>query len=235
MIRTFDIILSATALLCLLPLFVIVIVVLRFTGEGQVFYRQIRVGRGGKTFELLKFTTMRKNSSSTGSGELTLPGDPRVLPVGRFLRKTKIDELPQLINVLKGELSLIGPRPQTPRYYCCYPPDVQTIISQVRPGLSGVSSVLFRNEESLFAKVADPLRFDKEVIMPYKGELERWFVLNYSVGLYWELIFLTLMVWIFPKSCFHKRLLKRVPPPPPELASLFGWSNAKFDQENSSN
>jgi lipopolysaccharide/colanic/teichoic acid biosynthesis glycosyltransferase len=108
-----------------LPLWIIVIPILRFTGEGEVFFRQPRVGKDGKLFDLLKFATMLKNSPNIGTGELTLHNDPRVLPVGRWLRKSKINELPQLINVWLGHMSIAGPRPQTPRCFAAYAEEIQ--------------------------------------------------------------------------------------------------------------
>jgi lipopolysaccharide/colanic/teichoic acid biosynthesis glycosyltransferase len=220
MIRFFDIALSASALLIFLPLFLSVMLLLRVTGEGEVFYRQIRIGRRGREFGLLKFATMLKNSPKIGAGELTLQHDPRVLPMGRFLRKTKINELPQLLNILKGDLSIIGPRPQTFRYYNCYREEDREFIAQVRPGLSGVGSILFRDEESLIAQVPDPIRFDDEVIMPYKGQIERWFVCQQSPSLYFELILTTVLVVLWPSRGFHQHLMIRLPSPPETLVGL---------------
>ena len=135
--RSLDILLSGLALLVLSPLLVPVAIALRLTGEGEVFFIQQRVGRGGQPFGLYKFATMLKDSPNIGTGELTVHNDPRVLPVGRFLRKSKINELPQLINVLIGDMSIAGPRPQTPRCFAAFPPAMQDRIKQVRPGLSG--------------------------------------------------------------------------------------------------
>lgn len=219
-IRGFDIFLSLTALLVLSPLLILVAIFLRFSGEGEVFYRQVRIGKGGHEFQLLKFATMIKNSAAIGSGELTLPKDPRVLPLGRILRKTKLNELPQLWNIIVGDLSLIGPRPQTRRYYDCYHPVDRFWIDTIRPGLSGVGSILFRDEETLFSKVVDPVAFDYQLIMPYKGSVEHWFAVHQSVGLYFGLIFITIWVIIFPSSRLHHRLLRHVPAPPAPLSKL---------------
>lgn len=120
--RTLDILFSATALAILAPLLVLVALLLRVTGEGEVFFRQNRVGRNGRMIGLWKFATMLKNSPSIGTGTVTLKDDPRVLPIGRVLRRTKINELPQLLNILTGEMSLIGPRPQTKRCFDAFPP-----------------------------------------------------------------------------------------------------------------
>ena len=220
-IRGFDLLFSLAALLAFSPLLLLVALALRFSGEGEVLYRQVRIGKGGREFHLLKFATMMKNSPAMGSGELTLPNDPRVLPLGRILRKTKLNELPQLLNIVAGDLSLIGPRPQTRRYYGCYHPADRAWIDTIRPGLSGVGSILFRDEEKLLSKLADPVAFDDQVITPYKGQVEHWFAVNQSVSLYFELIFATVLVVLLPSSRLpHQRLLRRIPPPPVELSKL---------------
>lgn len=220
LIRGFDLVFSLAALLVLSPLLVLVAIALRFSGEGEVLYRQMRIGKGGREFHLFKFATMMKCSPAIGSGELTLPNDPRVLPMGRFLRKTKLNELPQLWNIVTGDISLIGPRPQTRRYYDCYRPEDRAWIDKIRPGLSGVGSILFRDEESILAKVDDPVAFDDQVITPYKGQLEHWFAVNQSVALYFELIFTTVLVVMLPSSGLYLHLLRLVPPPPPVLSEL---------------
>jgi lipopolysaccharide/colanic/teichoic acid biosynthesis glycosyltransferase len=218
--RVFDILISLLAMMIFGPFLLIVMLVLCCSGEGVVFYRQIRVGRAGQEFYLLKFATMLKNSSAIGSGELTLPKDSRVLPVGRILRKTKLNELPQLWNILMGDLSLIGPRPQTRRYYNCYKAEDRIWIDKVRPGLSGVGSILFRDEETLLSHVEEPVIFDEQVIMPYKGEVEHWYVLNQSVFLYFELIFITMLVVLIPRVRMNRHLMKNLPAPPQALAKL---------------
>jgi lipopolysaccharide/colanic/teichoic acid biosynthesis glycosyltransferase len=218
--RGLDILFAGVALILAAPLFLVLVPLLLFTGEGAVLYRQIRVGRYRRPFGLLKFATMVKGASAMGAGELTLPNDTRVLPVGRFLRKTKLNELPQLINILTGDLSVIGPRPQTPRYFDDFRPEHRDCVASVRPGLSGAGSVLFRDEEAIFARVPDPIAFDHEVIMPYKGEVECWYVANRSVALYLELLVATALVVLMPGANFRRRLLARVPQPPAALAGL---------------
>ncbi len=219
-IRGLDLLFSLVALTAFSPLLVMVAIALRFSGEGEVFYRQVRIGKGGREFRLLKFATMMKNSPAMGSGELTLPNDPRVLPLGRVLRKTKLNELPQLLNIVVGDLSVIGPRPQTRRYYDCYAAADRAWIDTIRPGLSGVGSILFRDEEALLATVADPVTFDNQVITPYKGQVEHWFAVNQSVSLYFELIITTVLVVLWPSSGLHQGLLRRVPEPPAVLKKL---------------
>ena len=217
--RCFDLLFSSLALLVLSPLLVPIAVVLRLTGEGEVLFRQDRVGLGGRSFGLLKFATMLKDSPNIGTGTVTVARDPRVLPVGRFLRKTKLNELPQLINIWRGEMSVIGPRPQTQRCFDAFPAEAQADIVRVPPGLSGIGSIIFRGEEDLYEGFADPDWVYDTLIMPYKGELERWYVRNRTLRNYFLLIALTVWVVIFPKSGLIWRVFADLPEPPVELAS----------------
>lgn len=217
--RFLDIMLSGIALLVLSPLLLPVMLALRLTGEGEVFYVQQRVGRGGQPFGLYKFATMLKDSPNVGTGTVTVKDDPRVLPFGRLLRKTKLNELPQLLNIVKGDMSIVGPRPQTQRCFDAFPPRSQAEIVKVRPGLSGIGSIVFRDEEELMHASAEPERFYDEVIMPYKGELEEWYVVNQGLGIYMFSILATAWVVLFPKTQLVRRLLNdRLPPPPQSLA-----------------
>ena len=156
MSRFLDIIFSLSALVLLSPLLIIIVVILKVTGEGEIFYVQKRAGRKGNSFGLSKFATMLKNSPNIGAGEITVQNDPRVLPFGRFLRKTKINELPQLWNILIGEMSVVGPRPMVLNTYAHYPESVRLKLDTIRPGLTGIGSIVFRNEESYLAKSARP-------------------------------------------------------------------------------
>ncbi len=217
MIRFMDILLSTLFISWVLPLWLIVIPLLLVTGEGEVFYRQPRVGRNGKLFNILKFATMLKNSPNLGTGELTVHNDPRVLPVGRFLRKSKINELPQLLNVFKGDMSIAGPRPQTPRCFAAFPENAQSEIAKIRPGLSGIGSIIFRGEEKMLQNTADPVAFYDQVIMPYKGEIEKWHVKNYTIKNYLLVIIVTIWVILFPKSKVAWKAFKGLPSPPAEL------------------
>lgn len=219
--RAIDIVCSFLALLVLLPLFVIVAVVLRFTGEHEVFYRQQRVGRGGELFGLYKFATMLKNSPNIGTGIYTQRGDPRILPVGRILRKTKINELPQILNILFGDMSIIGPRPLVPAQFNIYGDEAKTEIVKVRPGLSGIGSIVFRDEESFVTN--SPLGYKRcydEVIMPYKGALEMYYVSHRSLAMDILLILLTFWVVVFPSSTSWRKLLKDLPIAPSELSGI---------------
>lgn len=212
--RIFDIILSAMALVVLSPLLLPIAIILRMTGEGKVFYVQQRIGMEQRPFGLLKFATMLENSPSMRNGAITVRNDPRVLPFGRFLRKTKINELPQLINILKGEMSIIGPRPMIVSTFENYPTETRNIISQVKPGLSGVGSIVFRDEESMMSQLKiDKDIFYRECILPYKGDLEVWYVKNKTIWVYLLLICLTVWIIIFPGSEIYKRLLVDLPAP----------------------
>ncbi len=218
--RVFDVLFSGLALMLLSPLLVMLAILLRCTGEGEVFFRQERIGQGGRPFALLKFATMTRGAERLGTGTITVKDDPRVLPLGRFLRKTKLNELPQLINILRGEMSVIGPRPQTPRCFEAFPEFSRRQIVKVRPGLSGVGSVVFRAEENLMAASADPDAVYDQVIMPYKGALEEWYVAHRSIRHYFVLIFMTLWVLVFPRSSLFWRLFPELPPPPEPLKAL---------------
>ena len=148
MIRFFDIVFCSLAIIIIAPILLPIMILLKFTGEGEIFYFQTRVGVN-KTFELIKFATMLKNSPNMGTGSITIKDDPRILPFGRFFRKTKINELPQIITVLLGDMSLVGPRPLTKENFNFYSYDVKKILKSTKPGLSGIGSIVFRNEEEI--------------------------------------------------------------------------------------
>ena len=193
--RFFDILFSSFALILLSPFFLVIVLILKFTGEGEVFYLQDRVGRFGKHFKVFKFATMLKNSSHLGTGTLTVKNDSRILPFGKFLRDTKINELPQFLNVILGDMSIIGPRPQAEKNFSLFSENVKRSIKQVRPGLSGIGSIFFRNEEELLHNAhKDKEKFYKEVITPYKGDLEVWYIKNKTILLYFKLILLTVLI-----------------------------------------
>ena len=224
--RFLDIVFSGIALVLFAPLLVPVALVLRLTGEGEVFFRQNRVGRGGGHFSVLKFATMLKNSPNMGTGTVTLKDDPRVLPVGRFLRRTKINELPQLLNILLGDMSVIGPRPQTQRCFDALPESSKQAILTVLPGLSGIGSIVFRGEEDMMHAANDPDRFFDHVITPYKGQLEEWYLRHQSLKIYLLLIGLTVWVVLFPRSGILWRVFPDLPEPPTEIAREVNWPAA---------
>ncbi len=215
--RILDILFSGIALVALSPILFPVLVLLKLTGEGEVFFAQKRVGKNGGLFNLLKFATMLKDSPNIGTGTVTLKDDPRVLPLGKILRQTKINELPQLINIMKGDMSVVGPRPQTPRCFEVFPVEYQQIIKRVRPGLSGLGSVVFRDEENILSENDASINFYDNVIAPYKGEVESFYVHSQDIFTYFKIILATIWVVLFPKSKIVKRLFPKLPSPPESL------------------
>ena len=210
--RLFDIIVSSIALIVVSPLFIPIIILLRLTGEGKIFYIQQRIGKGGLPFGLYKFATMLENSPNMSGGDVTSGNDPRVLPMGKFLRKSKINELPQLLNIINGEMSLVGPRPMTPRNFEYYSQEIRKEIKTLKPGLTGIGSIVFRDEESILTKSNKPhLECFKDDIAPYKGALEVWYKRNHSFMLDLKLILLTAWVIISPKSDLVYNWFKDLP------------------------
>ena len=182
--RLFDIVFSSILLMILSPLFLPIIVLLKLTSEGEVFYFQERIGMHNKPFKIFKFATMLKNSSKMKGGHITVKNDPRVTFVGSFLRKSKINELPQLLNVFLGHMSVVGPRPLMRISFESYTHKIQKVIYNVKPGLTGIGSIIFRDEEELITKVknndGDILDFYNNTIYPFKGKLEIWYQKNNS-------------------------------------------------------
>ena len=218
--RFFDIIFSGLALLVLSPLLIPVMLILRFTGEGEVFFIQQRVGLGGKEFGIYKFATMLKNSPSIGAGTVTVRDDPRILPFGKFLRKTKINELPQLINIFIGDMSVVGPRPLVRKGFDAYDAETKAIITKVRPGLSGVGSLIFRNEEEILHTASDQMDFYYKVVAKYKGQLENWYYENKSIIVYFKVIILTVILVFNSDIRLAFKWLPGLPTPPIELEKL---------------
>ena len=194
---------------------------LKLTGEHDIFYKQTRIGRGGKPFGVFKFATMLRNSPNMPGGVLTQKNDPRILPMGKFLRKTKINELPQLLNVFLGDMSFVGPRPQTKQHYDLYSLEVRAAIDTVRPGITGIGSLIFRDEEDMLNAVVDRNAFHDTVIAPYKGEVEVWYVKNRGVLNYFKLIFLT--AWSVLRPSFRAtKHFKGLPDVPEALMEMIG-------------
>lgn len=225
MIRLLDIFLSGIAIIVLFPFMIPVMIALKFTGEHDVFYLQERIGKGRTPFKLVKFATMLRNSSKMEGGLFTSKNDPRMLPMGKFLRKTKINELPQLINVFIGQMSIIGYRPTVKEHFDGYPEDCKVKLEKAVPGLSGIGSIVFRNEESILNNFEDKHAFHQNVIAPYKASLESWYLDNKSIYLYFKLIFMTIQIVLSPKSQVYSKL-KGLPPIPDELKKyLIGENN----------
>ena len=210
--RFFDFLLALIVLVFLSPLLIPIIILLRFTGEGYIFYYQKRIGYKGKYFNIIKFATMLKNSPNMGSGMITLRNDPRVTPMGGFLRKTKLNELPQIINVLKGDMSIVGPRPLVDKTFNAYPESIRFKVYDSKPGITGIGSIVFRDEEKLLSETTmSPHEFYDTVIAPYKGELEMWYnrKKNFRVDLL--LIFLTVWVILFSESKLMYKIFPDLP------------------------
>ena len=213
--RTFDILLSLISILFLTPLLLPVIIGLIFTGEGYVFYKQNRVGFKNKPFLIWKFATMLKDSVNLPGGIYTTKNDSRITPMGGFLRTSKINELPQLFNVLLGHMSVVGPRPVMKVSFESFPNEVKKVIYDIKPGLTGIGQVVFRDEEKLLTDVknngGDMRQFYCEKIYPFKGELERWYQSRRSFSLDMKIIFFTAWVIIFPNSKLYERYFKNLP------------------------
>src|SRR5690625_1726502 len=213
--RFFDILLSGRALLILSPLLIPIMIGLRLTGEGYVWYKQERVGYKNKPFLIWKFATMLKDSPNMAGGIITTKKDPRITPMGGFLRKSKINELPQLINIFKGDMSIVGPRPVMKVSFDAYPPDVQEVIYNVKPGLTGIGSIIFRDEEELITAAKnrneDTWQFYKYEIYPFKGEVEKWYQQHESFLTDIKIIFITAWVILKPESEIVYKWFKDLP------------------------
>lgn len=199
--RFFDILFSLIVLVLLLPVFIPIIIILLCTGEHEVFYQQDRVGYKNRIFGIWKFATMLKNSPNMGSKDLTMRNDPRVTAVGRFLRKSKINELPQMINILTGDMSFVGPRPLMKSGFDRYSDEMKAKVYNVRPGLTGIGSIVFRDEELIITQSSlSPDECYRNVILPYKGALEIWYQQHQHFYTDFMLLFLTAWYIVFPDS-----------------------------------
>ena len=213
--RIIDFILAIIAIILLSPFLIPICIILILTGEHEIFYLQKRVGFKNSRFQIWKFATMMKNSSKMGTGSLTVRNDPRVLPIGKFLRKTKINELPQIINVLIGNMSFVGPRPQMEVDFFKFPEHVQEFIYNSNPGITGIGSIIFRDEEKWISNAeGDKHVFYKQHIAPYKGELEIWYQKHLSFYVDFMLIFLTAWSIIAPESDLVYQVFKDLPSRP---------------------
>jgi lipopolysaccharide/colanic/teichoic acid biosynthesis glycosyltransferase len=211
--RLFDVIFGVIALIFFIPLFLPIALILKFTLEGEIFYFQERIGYQNRKFKIIKFATMLKDSPNIGTGMITLSNDSRVSTIGKYLRSSKINELPQIFNIIKGDISFVGPRPLVESMFNHYSLDIQKNIYKVKPGLTGIGSIVFRDEESLFklSKTNDLHKFYKENISPYKGKLETWYRNNSSFVVDFLIIFFTAYAIIFPKSNAYRKVFKTLP------------------------
>jgi lipopolysaccharide/colanic/teichoic acid biosynthesis glycosyltransferase len=178
--RLTDIFISAVLLAVCSPLIALTALAVALTSRGPLLYRQQRVGARGRTFEIIKFRTMCVGADKSGPS-VTSADDARITPIGRFLRKSKLDELPQLLNVLKGEMSLVGPRPQVPRFVQEFDPAKRTVVLSVPPGVTGITSICYRNEETMLAKIGNRESYYLRYLLPRKLEIDVWYVSHRSL------------------------------------------------------
>ena len=213
--RIADIVSSGIALIILSPLLIPISIGLKLTGEGYIFYLQKRVGYKNKQFNIFKFATMLKDSPNMAGGLITTKKDFRLTPLGSFLRKSKINELPQLLNILIGDMSVVGPRPVMQKSFEAYPNEIQKVIYNVKPGLTGIGSLVFRDEEEIITRVkdegGDTWDFYKNKIYPHKGKLEQWYQANQSFWVDLKIILATAWTVIFSESTIVYRWFNDIP------------------------
>lgn len=227
--RVLDLTIAFLALIVLSPLFLVVMAILSVSGEKEIFYRQKRIGLNNTIFLIWKFATMLKNSEKMGTGSVTLRNDPRVTPIGKWLRMTKLNELPQIVNVVIGDISIVGPRPLVLADFDKYSENVKKIIYKVKPGITGIGSVVFRDEEKLLSVTQmDPHEFYRGYIAPYKGKIELWYQQHSSIANDLLIIFLTAWQIIFPNSNLAFRIFKDLPERPREL-TIQGAKSARME------
>lgn len=208
--RFFDFLFSLIAIIILLPFMIPLILILLLSGEHEVFYGQKRIGYKNKEFRIWKFATMIKDSPNIGTGEITLRNDPRVTKVGGFLRRTKINELPQLLNVLFGDMSIVGPRPLMKKSFEQYAEDVKAVVYNSPPGITGVGSVIFRDEEKIVSESKDIQKTYRK-IFDYKGKVEQWYQNKKSFYTDLMIIFLTAWSLLFPFSHLIYKVFPSLP------------------------
>lgn len=228
--RLFDLLVSAVVLLILAIPFAIISLILKFSGEGEVWYLQDRVGKDGRIFKVYKFATMLKDSPNIGSQDITVANDPRVLPIGRFLRKAKINEFPQFINVFQGQMSLVGWRPLMPVSFQEYSPEVQQKILAVKPGVTGIGSLVFRDEEAIITRAQHEGRDLRETyrhhVMPYKGALELWYAERANLWTDLKILTATAMVVLLPSWSGFRRWFPNLPQPESDMLREHFGGNA---------
>jgi lipopolysaccharide/colanic/teichoic acid biosynthesis glycosyltransferase len=179
--RLFDVFFASVGLVALSPVLALCAVAVRLSSPGPILFRQQRVGRHGQIFEILKFRTMRVGNPNAGA-QITIGRDLRITGTGAFLRKWKLDELPQLWNVVTGEMSLVGPRPEVPHYVAVYPSDMRELVLSVRPGITDPCSIYLRNESEILAAAEDPERFYVETLLPEKLRISGEYVKNRTLA-----------------------------------------------------
>lgn len=208
--RILDLFIASFLLILLAPLFIMTIIILKLTAEHEVFFFQQRIGYKNKPFYIWKFATMLKNSANIGSGVITIKNDSRVTTFGKFLRISKINELPQIINVFRGEMTIVGPRPLMQVSFNLYSDEIKKSIYNCKPGITGVGSLVFRNEEEIVSKALDPAIM-YSTIYPYKGKLELWYQKHASIFTDVSLILITAWSIPFPDSQLICRVFPDIP------------------------
>ncbi|CAM8383944.1 WcaJ Sugar transferases involved in lipopolysaccharide synthesis [Candidatus Methylopumilus planktonicus] len=210
--RAFDIFFSFVFLLVLFPALLLICFFLRLSGEGEVFFSQLRIGLNGKAFYVYKFATMLKNSPNMGTKTLTTLDDSRILPFGKFLRKTKLNEIPQLFNILNGDMSIVGPRPLTEQSRIFYSKRALNKINKLKPGLTGLGSLFFRHEELMLSNNPNlAMNVYQKKISPIKSELEIWYFSNRNFSLDIKIIFLTILLIFVKKNNLIFKLIPNLP------------------------
>jgi len=190
LIRFFDVIIAATGIIILMPVFVTIAIIIMFESEGGAFYRQTRIGKNYKAFHLFKFRSMYPDSAKKGL--LTIGNhDPRITGIGQFLRSNKLDELPQMFNVLLGDMSMVGPRPEVRKYVQLYNQEQRKVLS-IRPGITDLASIYYASENEILGRSNDPENMYINIIMPEKIKLNLLYVEKYNLRLYFQIIFRTL-------------------------------------------
>lgn len=210
----FDTFFAAFLLVLLFPLLLFTVLLL-FVWNRQVLYSKPRIGFNQKSFTILKFVTMIPNSHNMTYGTMTIGNDPRITPIGSILRKFKIDELPQLWNVLIGNMSFVGPRPLDKSEFDCYSQHIKDVIYTVKPGITGVGSIVFRNEDKILSdRTVSPIILYKQKIAPHKGELELWYLENQSFYVDFMILLLTGLAIFVPNNQIIYRVFPSLPVKP---------------------
>lgn len=219
--RTADFIFALIGLITLFPFFLIIIIIVRFSAEGEILYLQERQGYKNRLFYIYKFATMLKNSPNIGGKTVTVRNDPRITKFGKILRITKLNELPQILNVVLGNMSLVGPRPLLLKSFQKYTSEVQSCIYKNRPGITGIGSLVFRDEEKLVTVYKnlgkDPLEYYQNHIYPYKGKLEVWYYNNQSFSVDIKILFLTFWSLVNSNSELVFNSFNSLPPRPESI------------------
>lgn len=211
--RAVDLLFSLTFIILTSPITLPVIIILKFTGEKKIFYKQKRVGLNNHFFYIWKFASMLENSPNIGTGSLTLRDDPRVTKFGHYLRKTKINEFPQMLNVVIGDMSIVGPRPQMEVDFNAYPKEIRNKIYSIKPGITSIGSIVFRDEEAILSKydIKDISKVYEKKIAPYKGLLEIWYRNNMSLKVDMIIVFVTIITIFNPNNNLIYKIFSDLP------------------------